>query len=44
MKRKKQLLALTLICSLSLPGIAQTRLKDIGHISGVRGNSLFPPV
>jgi len=41
MKRKKQLLALTLICSLSLPGIAQTRLKDIGHISGVRGNSLL---
>jgi flagellar P-ring protein precursor FlgI len=41
MNMKKQLLALTLICSLSVPAFAQSRIKDIGHISGVRGNSLL---
>jgi len=41
MNMKKQLLASILICSLSVPAFAQARIKDIGHISGVRGNSLL---
>src|SRR6185369_9616914 len=41
MNMKKQLLASILICSLSVPAFAQVRIKDIGHISGVRGNSLL---
>ena len=37
---KKQLSALALILAISIPMTAQTRIKDIAHISGVRSNSL----
>jgi len=40
MNMKKLLSALVLILAMSIPIHAQTRIKDIAHISGVRGNSL----
>jgi flagellar P-ring protein FlgI len=40
MNMMKTLSALVLIIALSTPGHAQTRIKDIAHISGVRANSL----
>jgi flagellar P-ring protein precursor FlgI len=40
MNTKKYFPAAALILALSIPAHAQTRIKDIAHISGVRGNTL----
>jgi len=41
MNMKNRLLAVTLILLLSAPAFAGSRIKDIGHVSGVRGNTLM---
>ena len=40
MNTMKHISAVALILALSIPAHAQTRIKDIAHISGVRGNTL----
>src|SRR5205809_2641829 len=41
MNMKNRLLAITLVMFLSIPAQAASRIKDIGHFSGVRSNSLI---